>query len=238
MKNFPIVRLRKVLRQRSEFVEIDDFTDYKRCRVQWYGQGIIERDFVPGTEIKTKKQQVCRAQEFLVAEIDAKSGGFGIVPDNLDGAIVSGHYFLFVLDKNHLDPSFLKFFIRTSALMEQVRAQGTTNYAAIRPDDVLEYEIPLPPLEEQHHIVARIEELAARIEEARGLKHTTLNESKNFWKVLSRIAREADHPTRTLEEIVEFLDGRRIPLSESQRASKKGPYPYYGASGIVTIHEY
>ena len=97
---FQMVPLGDVLRQRSEFIEIDDFKTYKRCRVQLHAQGIVERDVVPGFEIKTKKQQICRAGEFLVAEIDAKVGGFGIVPDDLDDAIVSSHYFLFDSSEN------------------------------------------------------------------------------------------------------------------------------------------
>ena len=36
---------------------------------------------------------------------------------------------------------------------------------------------------------------------------------------------------RKLGELVNFLDTQRKPLEESKR--KKGPYPYYGASGIV-----
>jgi type I restriction enzyme S subunit len=174
--SFQMVPLGDVLRQRSEFIEIDDFKTYKRCRVQLHAQGIIERDVVQGIEIKTKKQQVCRAGEFLVAEIDAKVGGFGIVPDDMDGAIVSSHYFLFDMDETLLNRRFLGFFVRTPTFIEQVRAQGTTNYAAIRPGDVLGYKIPLLPLEEQHRIVARIEELAARIEEARGLRRETMEE--------------------------------------------------------------
>src|SRR2546430_8699393 len=66
--------------------------------------------------------------------------------------------------------------------MEQVRAQGTTNYAAIRPGDVLGYEIPLPSLEEQRRIVARIEELAAKIEEARGLRREAVEEAKSLFE--------------------------------------------------------
>ena len=49
-----------------------------------------------------QKQQVCQTGEFLVAEIDAKVGGFGIVPPELEGAIVSSHYFLFVIDEAKL----------------------------------------------------------------------------------------------------------------------------------------
>jgi len=43
------------------------------------------------------------------------------------------------------------------------------SYPAVTDGDVLASEIPLPPLDEQHRIVARIEELFARIEEARRL---------------------------------------------------------------------
>ena len=143
---------------------------YKRCRVQLHAKGIVLRDVVVGADIKTKEQQVCRAGEFLVAEIDAKVGGFGVVPTNLDGAIVSNHYFLFVVDDRQLDRRFLDYFSRTPVFREQVNAQGTTNYAAIRPAHVLKYTLPLPPLSNQQRIVAKVEELAAKIDEARGLR--------------------------------------------------------------------
>lgn len=170
------VRLGEVLSQRKEFITIDDLETYKRPRVQLHAQGIVLRDSVPGALIKTKKQQVCRAGEFLVAEIDAKVGGFGIVPPALEGAIVSSHYFLFAANANRLDRRYLGWFIKTPAFREQVAAQGSTNYAAIRPGDVLGYEIPLPPLAEQQRIVARIEVLAAEIHEARSLRQQAVEE--------------------------------------------------------------
>lgn len=179
--DWPNVHLEEVITQRKEFIFIDDLEVYKRCRVQLHAKGIVLRDLVPGLEIKTKKQQVCRAGEFLVAEIDAKVGGFGVVPDELDGAIVSSHYFLFEIDETKLDRKFLDFFIRTPNFSNQVNAQGSTNYAAIRPNDVLGYQIPLPPLDEQRRIVARIEELAARIEEAQKLRRQAAEEAEAMW---------------------------------------------------------
>jgi len=44
----------------------------------------------------------------------------------------------------------------------------------------LEITIPLPPLEEQRRIVARIEELATRIEEARGLRREAMEEAERI----------------------------------------------------------
>ena len=166
----PVVPLGEFLTQRKEFFIIDDFSKYKRARVQTHGQGIVFRDEVDGTEIKTKKQQAARTGEFLVAEIDAKVGGFGIVPPELDGAVVSSHYFLFEIDKSKCSKEWLHWFVRYNSLEEQTKAQGSTNYAAIRPNDVLNFEISLPPLTEQHRIMAHIESLATRVNEAQRLR--------------------------------------------------------------------
>ncbi len=167
---YPLVPLGQFIHHRKEFIRIDDTKRYKRCRAQLHAQGVVLRDEVAGAEIRTKEQQVCRAGEFLVAEIDAKLGGFGIVPGELDGAIVSSHYFLFEIDETLLDRRFLNYYVRTAAFRDQVSAQGSTNYAAIRPAHVLGYTIPSVPLAEQRRIVARIEALAGKIAEAQRLR--------------------------------------------------------------------
>lgn len=175
---WPDVALGEVLTHRKEFIRIDDLQTYKRCRVQLHAQGIVLRDSVEGAAIKTKSQQVCRTGEFLVAEIDAKVGGYGIVPSELDGAIVSSHYFLYVADPERLDPSFLGWYCRTPAFASQVEAQGSTNYAAIRPQDVLRYTLALPPLSEQRRIVEKIDGLAAKVRDAWQLRHQSTAEAE------------------------------------------------------------
>ena len=165
MMGWPVVALGEVVRHRKEFVTIEPDKTYFRCRVQTSARGIVLRDRVPGDAIKTKKQQVCRAGEFLVAEIDAKLGGYGIVPDELNGVIVSSHYFLFEVDERYLLRRFLHWYCQTSNFLEQVNARGSTNYAAIRPGSVLTYTIPLPSVDEQRRIVAKLDKVAALVAE-------------------------------------------------------------------------
>jgi type I restriction enzyme S subunit len=197
---WPVVPLGRVLRHRSEFITIDDTRVYRRCRVRLHAQGVVLRDRRTGGAIRTRSQQVCRAGEFLVAEIDAKVGGFGIVPPDLDGAIVSSHYFLFEIDELQLDRRFLDFFIQTRDFQGQVEAQGSTNYAAIRPAHVLGYRMPLPPLPEQRRLVARVEELAGKVAAARRLRGEA-TEGAAALAVAGAV------------EIVERLSGeRRVPL--------------------------
>jgi type I restriction enzyme S subunit len=209
-----MVPLGAVLTHRKEFIRISDFENYKRCRVQLHAKGIVLRDVVPGAEIKTKEQQVCRANEFLVAEIDAKVGGFGVVPDELDGSIVSSHYFLFDVDEEKLDWRFLDYFVRTPSFKDQVAARGSTNYAAIRSHHVLEYQIPLPPLPEQWRIVARIDELTAKINEARTLRGQSVAETESLYNSELRSAFSGLATRYRTTQLVQLLVGAGYGSSE------------------------
>src|SRR5207249_2559038 len=42
-----------------------------------------------------------------------------------------------------------------------------------------------------------------------------------------------DWKTHHLGDVVDFLDGERRPVKDSDRAKMRGDFPYYGASGVV-----
>lgn len=140
-------------------ITIDDATFYKRVTCKLRGQGVFLRDNVAGSEIKTKKQQVLKQNQLLVAEIDAKFGGFGIVPADCEGAIVSSHYYAYDINSEKLLPSFLGILLLSPEIQEQVNSfvKGTTSYAAIRAKDFLEIKIPLLPIDKQLEFVTQIE---------------------------------------------------------------------------------
>jgi type I restriction enzyme S subunit len=164
---WPIIRLREVIRERAKWIEIDDDTLYQRVTARVRNQGIEPRDRVLGSYVKTKRQKLCKADDLLVAEIDAKVGGFGLVPTEGDGAIVSGHYFLFEIDQARVALNWLDHVIRDGRLQRQVDAVGSTNYAAIRPRDVGAFQMPLPTLAEQRaiaEVLGSVEDAIAKTE--------------------------------------------------------------------------
>lgn len=40
-------------------------------------------------------------------------------------------------------------------------------------------------------------------------------------------------PVTTVGDVAEILDSRRVPLNADERRTRKGPYPYWGANGVV-----
>jgi type I restriction enzyme S subunit len=226
-----VVELRDVISHRKEFIEIAPSEIYSRCRVQTSTRGIVLRDRVAGSEIKTPQQQVCRTGEFLVAEIDAKLGGYGIVPEELNDAIVSSHYFLFEINEHRLLRGFLDWYSRTPAFLEQVKARGSTNYAAIRPSNVLGYQIPLPSLDEQRLIVHRLDMVAALVADRRRAIEAAERETQAL--LLKAFQRAIDGaPLRPMSEVAPLV---RRPVE----IDLEGTYPELGVRsfGKGTFHK-
>jgi type I restriction enzyme, S subunit len=80
-------------------------------------------------------------------------------------------------------------------------------------------EIPLPPLEEQRRIVARIEALAERIPEAQSLKQKAAEEAKVLGNaLLSKITKEllASYPAQHLENMTLFIGDMNHEMPKAQ----------------------
>jgi type I restriction enzyme S subunit len=177
---WPTVRLGEVLRRTTDTVELQANQEYREVTVKLWGRGVVTRRVVTGTEIAGPRRFVAKAGQFIISRIDARNGANGIVPAELDGAVVTNDFPLFDISSDRLDASFFGWLGKTQGFVElcQRASEGTTNRVRLQEDRFLGLEIPLPPLPEQRRIVARIEELAAQIHEARSLRVHAIEEAK------------------------------------------------------------
>ena len=81
-----------LLRKSKDWVHPEPDQIYQQIRVRLWGKGLILRAKIPGANIAANRQLRASAGQFLISRIDARHGAFGIVPNHLDGALVSNDF--------------------------------------------------------------------------------------------------------------------------------------------------
>jgi type I restriction enzyme S subunit len=172
--------LSKLLFRHKDTINIQEIETYKRITIRMNNQGIIMRDCVLGSEIGTKKQFIAKSGQLVLSKIDARNSAFGILQKECDGAIITGNFWAFDVNYKLLDTKYFNYLTHTPLFVEFCikASEGTTNRRYLDESKFLSMQIPLPPLDEQRHIVARIEELAAKVEEAQGLRRQSAEENQ------------------------------------------------------------
>ncbi|WP_300778988.1 restriction endonuclease subunit S [Enhydrobacter sp.] len=196
--------LGEVLRQDTQYVHDLEPRAYPKLSVKLYGRGVVLDAPADGGSVKMEKHQLARSGQVILSEIWAKKGAIGIVPPEGDGALCTSHFFLFDIDGRKAFPGFIAWLLRGNYFEPQLNAEarGTTGYAAIRPKQFLATSIPLPSLDEQRRIVARIEELAAKVKEASKLRAESARASQALSaSILDRLLPKSA-PEMPLRELV------------------------------------
>lgn len=188
-------------------------TPYRQIGVKLWGQGAYEREPIDGSETQYKTLSRVEADDIVVNKIWARNGSVAVVTEELAGCYGSGEFPTFAPDREKLEPRWIHWLTKTRYFWDQCdeKSRGTSGKNRIRPEQFLAVEIPLPPLAEQRRIVGRIEALAAKIAEARGLSNATLTDGQNLLlSVYAKLIASADwRPMRNVAPLV-----RRPVVSE------------------------
>jgi len=175
------VPLHEILTYYDERVELDDMTEYITITVKRRHGGLVERQRLLGSQIRTKKQFKLMPEAFIISRVQCWHQAYALVPDDVPpNMIASTNYDQFIIAPT-VDARFFWWLSHSPLFTETVRSSAfgvVIEKMVFKRDLWLEKTIPLPPLEEQQRIVARIEELAALTEEARGLRAKAREEAE------------------------------------------------------------
>lgn len=180
---------------------------YRQIGVRLWGEGAYERETVDGSQTRYPFFFRVEPDDIVVNKIWARNGSVAVVPQHLGGSYVSSEFPTFAPNLEKLEPRWFHWITKTKNFWERcdAKSRGTSGKNRIRPELFLQIEIPLPPLPEQQRIVARIEELARRVEEAQGLRKTAVEEAD---KVMSA----------AIASIFSQADDKRLRLGDDQNA--------------------
>lgn len=180
MKSWPKVRLGEVVTPARRGEVPLPGTTYRQIGVKLWGEGAYERETMDGSHTKYAQLFRAAAGDTIVNKIWARNGSVAVVPENLAGCFGSGEFPMFAPKADRLESRWMHWLTKTRGFWAQCdeKSRGTSGKNRIKPEQFLSVEIPLPPLAEQRRVVARIEELAAQIHEARTLRHQAAEEAE------------------------------------------------------------
>ena len=219
MKAWPKVALGELLRRSDEAAVLDPAAEYHEVTIKLWGKGVLSRGKVRGGDVLSVRR-VVRANQLILSKIDARNGAIGLVPPELDGALVSNDFPSFESrDPERCDAAFMGWLVRSAPFVELCKAasEGTTNRVRIKEDRFLDQQIGLPPLSEQKAIVARLDTLSEKTREVEAHLNAVERDAEHLLALRFRDV-IADAPLRLLAEVAPAI--RRtveIDISQSYR---------------------
>jgi len=188
-------------------ITLDKATLYKRVTVRINNNGVSLRDTQMGMNIGTKKQYLAKTGQFIVSKIDARKGAFGIIPEELNHAIVTNDFPLFDVDTSLINPRFLLLITTTEPFIGFVQScsRGTTNRQRMDMDLFLAQKIPLPSITQQEIIVSNY---YSKIEKAQSLSLQAVVLERDVQEFIPAIlsCRSNDLTAYTSTGLLKFVD--------------------------------
>lgn len=232
-----------ILTDVSRKLKMADNDIYQLVTVKRRNGGIISRGFYKGSEVLVKSQFTIKKGDYLISKRQVVHGATGIVPDYLDGSIVSNEYLVLhgTKDLN------IEFFSLISELPSMYKKFLLSSYGVdiekllFDVNDWKKREISIPSILEQSKITSFIEAINKTIDlhqqELATLKQTKQGFLQKMFPKEGEIVPEIRFPVFTeewekhkLSDVTNMFNNLRIPVTASERI--KGTTPYYGANGI------
>jgi len=214
------VRLGEVLSKSAAWVSIQPDVKYRLVTVRGRGKGLVTRTEVAGAEISGHRRLALRPSQFVVSRIDARHGSMGIVPPELDGAVVTSDFPAFDVDESRVLPKYLGWLSRSPDFVARCQAVsvGTTNRVRLNESQFLALEIHIPPLADQERTVNRLEASEALANRIRQESSDTVHAAMAVLAASEREIwpEEEVRESPTLEQVTTFLSrGRQSLQGES-----------------------
>lgn len=236
-------------RNKTPIVVQDDIT-YKQVTIRTNYKGVVLRGTQNGSTIGTKNQFVVSSGQFILSRIDARNGAFGIIPDELEGAIVTNDFLAFDINEDEVERDFFNVFLQSPVFLEACikASKGNTNRKRVDEAFFLNYEVNLPPLTAQHQLIKRINQARAHLQI---VHHEIVRQEALLENLKQAILREAtqgqlttnwraSHPNVTpVRELLTLIQDKKSCLVEAKGSRSNRPllpinpgkYPFEAPEG-------
>lgn len=159
------VRVGDFLIRVKDLITIEKDKDYSLVTIKLYHKGVQLRKKVNGSQIQADKMSRVKAGQFILSGIDARNGAFGIIPDALNGAVVTNDFWHFDINRNIMSDEYFLWLTSTPYFDDICKkaSDGTTNRIRLQSDRFYSQELLIPEIQDQHIIVGQLKRTSSKI---------------------------------------------------------------------------
>jgi type I restriction enzyme S subunit len=138
-------------------IKLEKDKEYKLVTIKMHHKGLSLRCVKKGSEIQSQMHLVKKG-DFILSGIDARNGAFGIIPPELDGAIVTNDFWIFDIDEKIIKKNLFLELTQTSWFDEICRkgSGGITQRIRLQKDKFFNQKIHLPQRTNQESLLKKI----------------------------------------------------------------------------------
>lgn len=229
-------RIGDILTRHKTPVSVQDDVTYKQVTIRTNYKGVVLRGTKSGATIGTKNQWRVSADQFILSRIDARNGALGIIPAELEGAIVTNDFLAFDINEDEVEREFFNLFLQSPVFLDACikASKGNTNRKRVDEDFFLDFEVNLPSLPDQHNLIKKINKVRSSVRIAQHeitlqqsllgkLKQAILQEA--IQGKLTEDWRAANPDVEPASELLQRIQVEKARLIAEKKIRKENPSP-------------
>ena len=210
----------------------------RRIRVKLNVQGVEKRPVGAEKEGATK-QFIRKSGQFIYGKQNFHKGAFGIIPEELDGYETSADIPSFDVREDCLPEWIFYYFKSGNRYLELIAFARGVGSQRIHPNQLTDYEIPLPPIDEQRKIIEELKilesnqiahELTHQLDLVKQLRQAFLREAMQG--KLTAAWRAENPTTEPASQLLARIKAEKEKVVKEAKLKKQKPLPPIKADEI------
>ncbi|WP_299060452.1 restriction endonuclease subunit S [uncultured Polaribacter sp.] len=216
-------------------IDLEPNQNYNLVTIKMNHKGVILRGQKKGCDIKSKMFEV-KEGDFILSGIDARNGAFGIVSEELEGAIVTNDFWYFEIDEKIISKQLFLELTATTWFDDicQKGSDGTTQRIRLQKNKFFNQKIFLPEGDEQKELLNKIltfkkgqtklnKEIDSQKHLLTQLKQSILQEA--IQGKLTKDWREQNPDAESASELLKRIKAEKAQLIKDKKIKKEKPLP-------------
>ena len=190
----------------------------------------IQRINVGTDKLPSRARRKVQIGNIIYSTVRPNQLHYGFIKSQPDNFLVSTGFAVIDVNEKEAVPEYIYYFLTHRDVTERLQAiaeQSTSAYPSIKPSDIEDLTIDLPPIEEQRKIVGLLKMLDGKIKQNTEINDNLQQQAKSLYEEMFLNNPDADMVSGTLSDIAKITMGQS-PSGSSYNEESVGEIFYQG----------